>query len=249
VTRAARRAPEREKERFLPAFELWFHLDVDEPARANLPELLGEFKPEVFGETAKSGSGAPPFLVPIDVLDLFPKPGARNVFIALLDERVDEFEELRFVFPAKEMAIDLEGDRIGLLDWVGKRPVKWIGHDGGGTITAFYKNDVRQKVVASGTYDLAGKVLVASNLQVLRPPVAVELGAVVLSWDGYHLLKRHRYVIKASHSWLEGQPLPVPIDFWVMMWGDEGAFVTARPRSGQIRPELIVTSAEISEIL
>jgi|GEM_PF-5486049 len=252
VTRAPRWILKEDPDRPQPAFELWFHLDVNVLTRANLPVLLPEFMPRVFVETDRSTPAASPFLTPVRVTGVFPKPGARNVFIMTVEDRVDLYQELRIVFRPSEMTLEIPGeDRILLSDWMAKRPVKWLGHDGADTITAFYKNDVRQKVVASGTYDTRGRIYAADNLELPGRPPGVNLDGEFITWGGYDLRKQHRYVVKGTPFWMENEleMSKVPLLFRVLMWHEDGLFVSSREIGGGTPNLLVGTSIEISEIL
>ncbi len=247
VTRVPRWPLDDLKEEFLPTFELWFHLDVGEESRANLPMLIEGFQPYVYVETPDG----PPYLMPVRIAHLFQKPDVRNVFIMTVDPIIDEYQEVRFVFYPREMHLEIDGGRLSLAEWMVKRPVKWVGHDGGETITAFYKNDVRQKVIASGTYDIKGAVYTSDNLEVPDGRPDVRINGEFIRWRGYDVRKRHRYLVKGIPFWLEHEEQMSRTDllFRVLMWHKEGLFVSSRELGGGTPNLLVGTTVEITEIL
>jgi len=248
VTRVPRELSERDPDRFFPTFELWFHLDAGDASRANVPRLLEKFRFDVFAEVEEPA----PYLVPVEVIEVRPKAGAPNVFVVMVHEDIDMFQHVRFIFYPREMDVTVEGDRMSLLDWMTKRPLKWVGHDGGETITAFYKNDVRHKVVASGTYDTQGRLYVSNNLELpeKRPEVPIKESEFI-TWGGYNVMKRHFYVVKGVPYWMQApeQMATVPLFFRVLLWHDLGVFVSSRELGGGTPNMLVGTTVEISEIL
>lgn len=233
---------------FLPTFELWFHLNVAHPSEANLYELVSEkLRINVFGETDRSTPQASPYLTPIEVIDMSPKPGTRNVVRVILAPTVDNYEYLRFYFRLDEMLLRSEsGDELILADWVEKRPIKWLGHDGDRSVTTFYQNDVRQKPIASGMIDPQGNI-VGENLRILA--FDIKNSRIVVTWQGYDPMKQTQTLIVAHAQEVPGRGEGWPVFVQVTEWNKEGVVLIVRSLQGNYPLDVVITTIQVIEIL
>lgn len=226
-----------------PRFELWFHLNASSDLNeANMPELVEMKPPEVFGEQ-DTVDPAPHFLRPIEVIDM--EHTDRNVFVVKLDGNGHEFAYLRFIFVLEQMQFTIEGgSHRPLSDWLTERPVKWLGHDGRETVTAFHRNLLPQQAPASpygpvtaGLVSNQGEVSASFNQ--LRA-AAVGEGVYRLTFPGYR--PTGRYVIKGTPV-AARQEIPFP--FTVMGQDRAGISVRVAANANSLPEGFMV---EISEI-
>jgi hypothetical protein len=130
-----------------PSFDLWFHLNAGPTyTRSNLPELTAfpNNAVAVFAETDLPAP-SPPFLTRRAIKNV--SQIDRNVFRVLMaGAQIDKDLLLRFIFTAADLGIRrVPGDpEIPASLWMTERPVKWDGHDGAKTITAFFRNEPDQ---------------------------------------------------------------------------------------------------------
>lgn len=194
-------------ERRLPRYELWFHLNASTDLNeANMPELVELSPPEVFGER-DTLDPAPHFLQPIEVADF--EHLDRNVYAVTLDPNALKFPFLRFLFVLERMHFTIKGESLRpLTEWVARRPVKWVGHDGRSTVTAFHRNQPEQRQPASGYVSVAAGLVsntgeVTAAFGELRAERVGE-GVYRLTFPGY--TPRGRYIVKGTPilSRLEG---------------------------------------------
>lgn len=126
-----------------PGFFLWFHLDANADLRRdNVPavEGLDDEAVAVFAETDRDTPAASPFLRRLDVGRSENGGLPRNTFFLPVRE-ADQARQLRFKFDLERIAASVEGRPVRLAEWVSERPMKWEGHDGERTVTAFVTND------------------------------------------------------------------------------------------------------------
>lgn len=125
------------------AFRLWFHMNHGgELSIEGNHEVQPEFEVIVQAEL----NDGPPYEQQLPVAGLHHVE--RNVFIVELEqeEEPDAFRKLRFLFNLEQMK--LVDPEMSLLEWVQERPLKWLGHDGGNTVTAFFLDQPPQQASA-----------------------------------------------------------------------------------------------------
>jgi hypothetical protein len=151
----------------VPTFDLWFHLNAGPTfTRGNLPELttFPDNAIAIFAETDQQ-TPSPPFLSRRAIKST--TRIGRNVFRVLMaNTQVDKDLLLRFIFAIGEMGVRGEpaGTEIAATDWIGERPVKWLGHDGAKSITTFYRQGAQASAagmvpVAAGRFGRDGAAL------------------------------------------------------------------------------------------
>ncbi|HLO03156.1 MAG TPA: hypothetical protein VK191_08615 [Symbiobacteriaceae bacterium] len=159
----------------LHRFQLWFHIQVDgDPTSANVAELTNVPEIQVWAETG-DGSTAEPFLRSVYVKDA--QLINRNV-VELFTEKT-EVPLLRFIINLESAGPG--GRFLGTLnDWAKSRPVKWVGHDGVRTVTAFH---VMGGAPATPT---AGTQTIAAGYVSVKDPTAFRGFGIEQTWsDGW----------------------------------------------------------------
>ncbi len=213
-----KRVPRTVKFPDFPTFELWFHLNADtDLTKCNLPELAEGFPMQVYGETIDPVPPSWPFMKKITVEDMVPAPGKRNVFLLFLNNSVDSYEYLRFRFDTDGMGLVGPSPSMTLTEWIVNRhgrPMKWLGHDGEGTITAFYQNSIKNKyeVTAAGQFQFdsstrLGIKPVGPTLNGLTAEYDNQLLRVLLHFNGYN--EAFNYIVN-------GTPTKGDKQTWVM---------------------------------
>jgi len=182
-----------------PAFELWFHLNAASYLpQANTPELVPDFSLQVFGEKVDPTPISWPYMTSIGVINLEPAANKRNVYLLSVNTTVDNFQYLRFIFNTDNMT--LIDPAVSLSEWIKSRPMKWLGHDGQNTVTAFYENSggtgtqEAYVVAAAGAFDVEG-MPVGKTLNGLQAQGGSGTD-FLLTFDGYDLKKA--YIVKGT---------------------------------------------------
>jgi hypothetical protein len=143
-----------------PAFRLWFHLDAGLPKmESQLPILAEGFEVSVFSEELDPQT-ATPRLRPLPVKLVSPEPGMWNVYNVDLDKEAGEPAALRFAFYLPSMKLKEFGD---LMEFLAKRNIKYLGHDGREYVTAYWNDRTgadltRPVAVANGKVTAEGGV-------------------------------------------------------------------------------------------
>ena len=148
-----------------PSFDLWFHLNAGPTfTTSNLPQLttFPDTAVAVFAETGQPTPVPSPFMTRRAIKNV--SQIDRNLFRVLMaGPQIDDNLLLRFIFATTNLGITpKQGDpEIPAALWMTQRPVKWEGHDGAKTITAFFRNTVglRYELVAAGLFRRDGTPL------------------------------------------------------------------------------------------
>jgi len=181
--------------------QLWFHLDAVFPGSPELKNIdLNLYRESRKTEGNVSNCAWSEFKN---------KEVARddrecNVFLVSVDGTFKNDEFLRFIFHIDKMEFKkkYEGSKK-LMDWILKRPIKWLGHDGGTIINAFYKYKYSKpqtrsgyEVVAAGQFDGNGNPQgqTLNNLEAI--PVNEEFAIYNLNFDNYDT--NATYIVKGT---------------------------------------------------
>ena len=145
-----------------PGFFLWFHLDANADLRRdNVPVIrdLGDDAVAVFAETSSPTPSSTPFLRRLDTGTPDGTGLPRNTFFLPVNDD-GRAPQLRFKFDLEQIAASADGSSFRLVEWVRDRPMKWEGHDGERTVTAFH---VTVNPEADGPPPASGPQIVAAG--------------------------------------------------------------------------------------
>lgn len=144
-------------------FQLWFHLNTDTGKKPRINKVVMN----VYYENREDKACAVKELVFKNLTIVKDKCNVVR-FLLNLDEliKLEETEAfLRFVFNLEKTTFKKDSDSVPLIEWITKQKLKWIGHNGAGTVTAFYsyspsgtgKVQTGYDIVAGGTFNSKGK--------------------------------------------------------------------------------------------